>query len=127
MRRPPATKRRSDEATKRRRGQQLHLMNGVARSFDAGLSLAALGRLGGAVERSLPRGPLARSRDRKAPLPRRDGARARPGGMKGEGSERWWRRRAREEEAGRENLGRWFLSPPPPFGFARSTARMESV
>jgi hypothetical protein len=28
-------------------------MNGVARSFDAGLSLAALGRLGVAVERAL--------------------------------------------------------------------------
>ena len=63
MRRAPC------DAPLRRRGQQLHLMNGVARSFDAGLSLAALGRLGGAVEGSPPRGPLARSRAPRRSLP----------------------------------------------------------
>jgi hypothetical protein len=55
------TKRAAASGSSCRPTQKIHFMKTVARCYVAGLSLAALARLGGAVERSLPRGPLARS------------------------------------------------------------------
>ena len=70
-------------------------MKTVARCYFAGLSLAALARLGGAVERSSREGCRA------------VGTRA-LGGEKGEGGSGWGVR-----GAGEGNLGRWFRRPPP--------------
>jgi hypothetical protein len=47
----------------------IHYMNTVARSFDAGLSLAALARLGGAVEKALREKDERGGRCSRNPLP----------------------------------------------------------
>src|SRR5690349_15530378 len=75
-------------------------MKTVARCYCAGLSLAALGRLGVAVGAS--------SREETRAM----------GGLIGEGAE-WWREGARGREAARRNLGRWFVSPPRSLGLRR--------
>jgi hypothetical protein len=70
---------------------KIHFMNGAARSFDAGLSLAALARLGGAVDKAQREGVRAQSAIPSAPCPGVQPLRRPPpvSATSGFGSSRW--------------------------------------